>query len=408
MSVITVYGNSGGSPISANYTQPSGGSVFPPGVTPGDGNGDDGTGTGGGPGGIGGGDGGITTPSDTTITTPSITFPNAADNTNITEFDTATSSVFAATGGRTHAASRWIIGYWGETVDPSSPTSSQVIVYDSGVDVTNLTSLPLDVIEMAHAMAFQIAVRYKADGTDTWSAWSAYQDFYTETCPPDISGLVLWYDASDINSFTESGGLITQWADKSNSENHAVQADPALQFARKTDKFALGAVEYDAAKGMAFTELSVTTSTIVMVIDWTAALTKTGIGISKTGSSSSDNIMVRSTTPGPVNGIAIATNDSTSYTSTNNVFTIIESGQYIVEFVLSTPAASTIWINGVDKTAITNGSGWLLEVAKLGLDSTYVGNGNQLAELLIYDNVVSSSQRAALRESLANKWGITL
>lgn len=38
--------------------------------------------------------------------------------------------------------------------------------------------------------------------------------------PHDISGLAMWYDASDADTIAESGGFVTQWDDKSGNAKH--------------------------------------------------------------------------------------------------------------------------------------------------------------------------------------------
>src|SRR5688572_17060005 len=43
--------------------------------------------------------------------------------------------------------------------------------------------------------------------------------------PVGIDGLRLWLDASDNSTINISGGLVTQWSDKSGFGNHAVQTD---------------------------------------------------------------------------------------------------------------------------------------------------------------------------------------
>ena len=40
--------------------------------------------------------------------------------------------------------------------------------------------------------------------------------------PAGLDNLVLWLDASDSNTITESSGLVSQWSDKSGNNNHAL------------------------------------------------------------------------------------------------------------------------------------------------------------------------------------------
>jgi hypothetical protein len=65
-----------------------------------------GTGTGGG---IGGGDGGFGTPSDFSIHTPSITYPDESEFLCIGVCSTITADAFASDNGQAHVGSRWMI-----------------------------------------------------------------------------------------------------------------------------------------------------------------------------------------------------------------------------------------------------------------------------------------------------------
>jgi hypothetical protein len=47
--------------------------------------------------------------------------------------------------------------------------------------------------------------------------------------PANISGLALWFDASDISTIIQTGGYISQWNDKSGYNRHATQASGSSQ-----------------------------------------------------------------------------------------------------------------------------------------------------------------------------------
>lgn len=46
----------------------------------------------------------------------------------------------------------------------------------------------------------------------------------SEFSPIDISGLSAWYDAADTATITQSGGSVSQWDDKSGNDNHVTQS----------------------------------------------------------------------------------------------------------------------------------------------------------------------------------------
>jgi hypothetical protein len=47
--------------------------------------------------------------------------------------------------------------------------------------------------------------------------------------PTSLPNLLVWLDGADVSTITRSGGLISQWADKSGNANHATQATGANQ-----------------------------------------------------------------------------------------------------------------------------------------------------------------------------------
>lgn len=130
------------------------------------------------PGGIGMGDGGSDTQDDATIAKPSITAP-ADGATNVVPSATATSSAFSSTNGQTHLKSRWIIEYRGTATDPNAP--GPFVIYDSGPDATDKTSLPFTVADLPATVKLAIKVRYKGSGGG-WSPWSDYSTFTLPGC----------------------------------------------------------------------------------------------------------------------------------------------------------------------------------------------------------------------------------
>ncbi len=66
-------------------------------------------------------------------------------------------------------------------------------------------------------------------GSD-WSGLATFKTLEPEGAwtPADIT-TVAWFDANDSDTITESGGLVSQWDDKSGNANHAAQGTPADQ-----------------------------------------------------------------------------------------------------------------------------------------------------------------------------------
>lgn len=80
----------------------------------------------------------------------------------------------------------------------------------------------------------KVRLTSSADGspvsaTLTISDKSAAFTVYQLVEPNTISNLALWLDASDASTIVASGGSVSQWGDKSGSNNHATQATTANQ-----------------------------------------------------------------------------------------------------------------------------------------------------------------------------------
>lgn len=396
---ITVYGNTNGTALSATYSQPSGGGIYPGNVTPGDGEGTPGSGNG--PGGIGIGDGGFSTPSDSTITTPSITFPNNGDNTGIQTTDTATSSVFAATGGRTHIASRWMILYVGDaTVDPL--VASPIIIYDSGVDTVNLTTLPLNVTEFQHDSSYQIIVRYKANTTNTWSAWSAYQLFYTGSCI--VADLILHWDFSDAANYTLTSGRISAITDLSGNSRNGSQATALLRPEISTAQLSLGAAVFDGNERVTFTPtISLPYATAMLNIFMVVYINTAIPNPNRFGLSTPLGTLVCGIQRDAINSRMAINSGGFVQGATAT------TGTHILQFNIPTSGAyvdTKLYEDGVELGKNTSGSGLAIaSLAGFGAENVNPSTDNHIGELLVYLNMTTEEQEYLL-SILQDKWGL--
>jgi len=412
--VITVWGGTEANPLSAVYSQPSGAPIYPPNVTPGNGNTAGGTGLG--PGGFGVGDGGFSTSSDTTITKPTITFPNSGDNQDISDADTSTSSVFAATSGRTHVASRWIIYYVGTSSDVENDTAQPTIVFDSGATTVNLTSLPFTNIDFQHSSFYKIMVRYKASTTLTWSAWSEQQQFSTNACTP--TAYVNW-DASVASSITFGTGVnVDAWADRGSAGKNLTvyTAWTANKPDWMTNRFALGAVNITGKEGFTLSSALTPVSgklTVFMVMYWNHPGSGSDSLLALT---SSDNIGV---TGGWYMGVeGIASNGDEGDINCGNVpgtpqcysgVDSVPNGKHIIEMLIDSSATTKVILDGVQKNATTSSAYTGMTASYLGGQAgNYIANDHQLAECLVYNVALTEGQRSEERLRLATKWGVTL
>lgn len=414
---ITVYGNTNGTALSATYSQPSGGGISPGNVSPGNGNGTPGTGNG--PGGIGNGDGGFSTPSNNLFGIPVITFPSSGDNTGIEESDTATSSVFDDGGtGETHVASRWMIMLLGE--DGDTPNSnSPIYIYDSGVDTSNLTTLPFNVVELQHDTQYAIRVRYKgSDGT--WSRWSFDQAFTSYSCPVPAD-LQMYIDASTTTGYNLSGTNVTQLNDLGQTGyaypylagTYAGIDDDTSVYNFDRLLFQDAGVSYQAGSTL-YTGASFTVFMVVM-----PKSPDVGAFVGQANDTSGIFTDPLGTTywfgircgPGNTGSVSISSAADIAYPGYETAANTLEANKLsIVEFSCQ-PAGdgdSIITVNGVD--VYTAPENWQVTVGAAiaavvdGANSSDIG---EIAEIRVYDVWLTASQREAVRTQLAAKWGVT-
>lgn len=401
MTAVTVYGNSGSISVTSNSTQPAGGGLYPSGQTPGNGNQTGGSGTGNGPGGIGTGDGGFDTPSDSSITTPSITFPNPGSYTNIDESDTVTSSAFAATGGRTHVASRWMIINAGELGADGAPNSnSPAIIFDSGANATALTALALLGKDLQHYTYYYVRVRYKASD-NRWSNWSLDQLFLTGPCV--TAECLLWWDFSDPLFYTLVGSNISEVVDLSGNGRNGAQGVAASQPVLDTTIYSQGAAKFTdvdfltLATVLAYPDAAATIHRFD-VLYMPAFVANTSMGFNN-GTTSSLSGMVSN--PGLVSQVAAGGGSAQS-----------TSGSLLGKFILETiiggtgTAGVSFKLNGVALTkSVIGATIGVFNITRFGYDGTRSGNSGQLAETRIYKNP-TVDDADYVRSELNAKWGV--
>jgi hypothetical protein len=150
-----------------------------------------------------------------------------------TQYKNNTTTGTAATGASTHPL---IIGARGGTNIPLAGTIAEVMIFNSMASETDLqqveqyllrkwavtepaaVSSPLDIPNCAIWL----------DGADTSTMYTGSAGPVTPvTAPTDIAGCIGWWDASDASSITQSGGLISQWNDKSGNGKHATASGTA-------------------------------------------------------------------------------------------------------------------------------------------------------------------------------------
>jgi len=354
---------------------------------------------------------------DPTVGTPTITFPNSGDNSDINpeeDGDIATSSAFTSTNGQTHLRSRWVIEYRGEVGEPDE---SPYVHYDSGPTATHLTSLPLELAQLARDRRYAIKVRYQGSN-NVCGPWSPYQEFTTHDCTPILPDLILWVDASDADtlttSFLDGKDRVTHWDDKSPEENHLIGATAAAgQYSDVlVDRFPAGAMNMTNGLGFMLTnplEPVDGKMTAFMVCWWpdTGVGNYRGIGFYN-GIDSFDDAHLGAYASVANTGTALLSGPAFGVAGAASSLPV--DAPYVLEFLIDDDATNRALQNGVqvgsntdnisvtfDRMGVQNGSfGWTGAI------------GGQIAEVMVFGAALDSTQREYIRNLLADKWGITL
>jgi len=232
--------------------------------------------------------------------------------------------------------------------------------------------------------------------------------------PLDLSP-VLWLDASDTSTITESGGAVSQWDSKVGSYS-AVQATAANQpTTGATTVNSLNVLDFDGSDGMS-----------IASFDMTGGQQFSIAAVFNASSGSSQNLMEHSTYYFNNPGAWIVLRNSSDNVSLTKRGSGVLSSFRTDGTVTTTTAVFVATHDGTLSTDET--SGWLNSDGagtRPNNDNTNSNNRNDtlyigsravtslfltgsIAELIVGTTVWSATERSDLESYLANKWGITL
>lgn len=221
--------------------------------------------------------------------------------------------------------------------------------------------------------------------------------------PKSIAGLALWLDASDATTITQVANAVSQWRDKSGNNNHGNQAtgtaQPLVQAAAQNGLNTLG---FTSAASKALT----LTTPIATLPGFTFAVVgqkPAGGGTNRLNPLSGD---------GSINYGLLHFSDNNFY-STSGVNNRLATNSPVA----LTAYASLIMANAgavVGSTLLVNGIAQVLGLNGVGTGTNWTsigGNGNtfftdgSIAEIILYNSVLSAAQLTQLYTYLKTKWG---
>jgi hypothetical protein len=222
--------------------------------------------------------------------------------------------------------------------------------------------------------------------TITWNkSLPKVQPFKVSFSPRDIDTLSLWLDASKIT--VPAGAAIPTWYDLSGGGKHATQSTTASQ-----PLFQNGSVLFDGVDDY-LSLPSVANARHIFIV---SKVTKSGWSTFVSRAYGQD-IGIRT-----ANGAGFALPGNTNDFYTTNV-------------------ATQVWVNGTQTSTFTNGSRFISSVISTnqetigalgvgytaGLPSDNRLLGGEISEIVVYNKVLTTTERKKVEFYLASKWGLT-
>lgn len=208
--------------------------------------------------------------------------------------------------------------------------------------------------------------------------------------PLDLSP-VLWLDAADTATITESGGAVSQWDDKSGNGNHVTQGTAAAQPTTGTRTInGVNVLNFDGVNDVLSNSLVTTQPTTSFVVGQFDSIgARDGlIGNSSAAIYQYDGGQLRA-----FYNAVLAT--ATGLVGGAQVFTVTANS-----------TSSVIRIDGVQRTAGNAGTNGYSAAFNVGLSYGYLDGA--ISEIIIVDGTLTAGEIADTEAYLAAKWGITL
>ena len=220
---------------------------------------------------------------------------------------------------------------------------------------------------------------------------------------PVKNGLALWLDAADDTTFSYSSGTtVSQWRDKSGLNNHSSQATVGNQPSRSTFQNSRKTVNFDGTNDF---------------LDGTSALTLangyTAFTIVKSSATGERDIITSTPYVQSADFYLYQQASSGKLGNWSNVYTsnpISLNVWYLFSTNVSSVGSETLYLNGSSQTSnsrsLTNTRGYRVGAYDTGSSSGEYWSG-EIAEILIFNRSLSSTEMKQVHTYLGQKWGIS-
>jgi len=270
-----------------------------------------------------------------------------------------------------------------------------------------------------------------------WGLNGGYSSSIAPFTPTSVTGCQLWLDAADSSTLTLSGSSVTQWNDKSGNQRNFNQPTsgsrptyvsnglnnyPIVRFASAFLSNVGFPLYASASSGMSFFAVFNTTNRNQQTAILAQMLNGTNFTETEIGFSYASGTGYSLTNYGSIglhrgNGAVTQTASNAINSNVTYVYSAIASNTG------STPSSIGLFLNGTQNTSIDFNTGMSNGFYSPGsypifLNSVYLGARNDrgpinnylagdIAELILYNTVISSTQRQQIEGYLALKWGLT-
>lgn len=245
----------------------------------------------------------------------------------------------------------------------------------------------------------------------------------TPTSP--VAGYMTWLDAADTATITQSGGLVSQWTDKSANAYTFTQATssykPSTGVNTQNGKNVLTYGTNDNLTSTAATSvwkfLNASTSTIFMAFKQTNAALDAFLWSTYLGSTSNTGAAAYHTSTGTLVHLITRGVGGAPAVSNNSVATLGTAFTYIT--IIGDPANATAAnrsderikqgsaIKNNTQTAALNNVNPASPFQVGGYDTgSAEGISGTVGEVIIYDSILSAGNILLNQQYLANKWGV--
>jgi hypothetical protein len=209
--------------------------------------------------------------------------------------------------------------------------------------------------------------------------------------PTDIAGLVAWYDMADTATITETAGATSQLDDKSGNGYHIVQATG-------TKQPTTGTRTLNSLNVLDFTGDSLVDTTFATPADWTV------FAVAQVDVTAPWNCVVSSNEW----EIGFYNSEFNVYgTGLNSAGVSAIDTPYILEYLYDIGVDSKCYANGsLFRTGAAPGNtGGVISIGSYRDGNSDTHNGI-IAEVVIYDTVLSAGDRTSVRDYLNAKWAV--